>query len=227
MKKIDTLTSEQTELISEVRESWIKFYLAGDSGLNRESASNGIRWLYGLAKLKPPFIIFVDSPMACQYASSVVKAWLGNGIIFDQVSSQVCSQVDSQVFDQVISQVDRQVCDKVISQVFDQLSSQVISQVDRQVFDQVRSQVDRQFSSPVSSQVSSPVISQVFDQVISKVDRQVSSQVSSQVCIQVFDQVRSQVIDQVCDKVSSGEFFPFAYNDGGFDSGWVAFYDFF
>ena len=107
--KIEKLTKEQEALLPVVRDEWVKFCLGGDTEINRKVAADGIRWIYGLAKLDSPFVIFVDGPMACQYAVLFIKAMMKDKKLTDQVGAQVGDQVGAQVGDQVMAQVGAQV----------------------------------------------------------------------------------------------------------------------
>src|SRR5258708_27271282 len=124
---LEKLTDSQKELMLQVKEEWINFCLGGNTEVNRQIAAEGIRWIYGLAKLKSPFVIFVNGPMECQFAIWFLKAMLKNGTP-DQVWDQVGDQVWDQVGDQVRAQVGDQVWDQVWAQVCDQVSDLVSDQ---------------------------------------------------------------------------------------------------
>jgi hypothetical protein len=195
--KIKKLTPQQEALIPVVREEWIKFCLGGNTEINRKVASDGIRWIYGLAELESPLVVFVDGPMACQYAVWFIQAMLKD----KKLGNQVGDQVGDQVRDQVRAQVGAQVWGQVRDQVRDQVWNQVRDQVWGQVWDQVRDQVG----------------AQVWDQV--------GDQVGTQVWDQVGDQVKAQVRDQVGTQ-GKGSFNQYTWCDLSW-SGWIAFYEFF
>ena len=210
MKKLEKLTDEQIKIMHETREEWIKFCLGGDNSINRDMAAQGIRWIYGLAKLDSPFVIFVDGPMQCQMAVWILKSWFKDRKFFSQTVDQVGDQVRDQVWNQVWAQVRSQAVDQVSDQVGDQVRDQVWNQVRAQVGDQVWNQVGDQVNGQVSAQVGAQVKVQVWDQV--KV--QVWGQVGGQVKVQVWDQVRDQ------------EYNDFSWRDLN-DSDFVSFYNFF
>ncbi len=116
MAKLEKLTKEQANLIPIVRDEWINFCLGGDDSINRKMAMEGIRWMYGKAKLQNPFVIFVNGPMACQYAVWFIKAMIKNKKFMTQVRDQVWDQVG----DQVRAQVGDQVRDQVRAAFFSQ-----------------------------------------------------------------------------------------------------------
>jgi len=65
MERIDELTPELEALIVEVRDEWVAQAIGGDSSMHVEHAVEGVRWLYDLAKLKPPEdVLIADSPFA-------------------------------------------------------------------------------------------------------------------------------------------------------------------
>ena len=144
---INKLTQEQEELMGKVRQQWLDYIFSCNKTIDREKANISIDWLYKLSKLEKPIKIYVDSPMACQYAVLYAKEYAKILQMPSQVRSQVGSQVWSQVWSQVESQVESQVGSQVWSQVWSQVRSQVESQVGSQVESQVRSQVRSQVGS--------------------------------------------------------------------------------
>ncbi len=136
-KKLEKLNEAQEKHMEKVKAFWLDYIFSCKNQVNRESASIGIEWLYNLAGFERPIMIFLDSPMACQYAVAYLKALVetlppSGGRFLDQVWSQVGSQVGSQVWSQVWSQVRSQVESQVESQVWSQVESQVGSQVGSQ-----------------------------------------------------------------------------------------------
>jgi len=154
MKKIESLTEEQEAKMLEVKNFWLNYINSCKNSINKEAADLSIEWLYKLAGYGKPVIIYVDSPLGCQYATNLLKAVFSK---IDLSGDQVRSQVESQVWSQVRSQVESQVRSQVESQVRSQVRSQVWSQVGSQVWSQVGSQVRSQVWSQVESQVRSQV----------------------------------------------------------------------
>ena len=103
---LEKLNQEQEILMHATRDKYLKKFFSLPK-LNIKKAEEWIKWLYRFCNLKEPQVIFVDSPLACQYAVNM----LGN-----QVGSQVWSQVRNQVWNQVGNQVWRQVRNQVGNQ---------------------------------------------------------------------------------------------------------------
>ena len=101
---INKLTQEQEELMGKVRQQWLDYIFSCNKTIDREKANISIDWLYKLSKLEKPIKIYVDSPMACQYAVLYAKEYAKILQMPSQVESQVGSQVRSQVWSQVGSQ---------------------------------------------------------------------------------------------------------------------------
>ena len=131
---LEKLNQEQEILMHATRDKYLKKFFSLPK-LNIKKAEEWIKWLYRFCNLKEPQVIFVDSPLACQYAVNM----LGN-----QVGSQVWSQVMNQVGSQVKNQVGSQVRNQVENQVMNQVENQVWNQVGNQVWRQVRNQVGNQ-----------------------------------------------------------------------------------
>ena len=83
--------------MQQVREEWIDFALINNEPLDIPKAKEGIKWLYGLAKLPEPTYIVMDSPLGCQMAANILKG--------KQVWEQVWKQVWEQVWEQLPEQV--------------------------------------------------------------------------------------------------------------------------
>ena len=73
MKKLETLTPEQKAKMIEVRDFWINYINSCSHTINRDEAKIGIDFIYQLAKCSTPKIIYVESPLACQYAVHLLK----------------------------------------------------------------------------------------------------------------------------------------------------------
>jgi uncharacterized protein YaaW (UPF0174 family) len=210
---LSKLTKEQKNLMVEVMDEWIKFCLGGDTTINRKDAIDGIRWIYGLAKKKSPFVIFVSGPMECQWACWFLKAYFKDNERISAWFSKINDKIRSNFGSDVLCQVRSQVNDNVREQIHDQVYAKIKDQVSTQVYENISYHIQSHVSSPVSDlvneQIRDNVRAQVIDQVRVQVSEQVSAQVldqvSTQVSAQVLDQVRtqirSQVIDQVLDQV--------------------------
>ena len=210
---ITELTPEQQAKFSDYIKKWT------DVGLSTApcSVENAVKDFTAfqknvLMKENPAPVVLLDSPTKCWVvvvASILLKKWLSNIEVGDQVdsqvsiqvASQVVNQVDNQVRDQVVDQVRGQVASQVVNQVRGQVVNQVGDQVVTQVVNQVWDQVWHQVGGQVASQVVNQVRGQVAGQVVNQVRDQVASQAESQVWDQVRDQVRNQVWDQVRDQV--------------------------
>jgi hypothetical protein len=225
---LNQLNAAQVAHMEKIRQFWLDYIFSCKKSLDPEKAKASIDWLYKFCGLQSPVVVFVDSPMACQYAVAYCKAYV---TLFQKNFENLLAQPApgskgkknkvSQVVSQVRSRVESQVESQLASQLASQVRSQVESQVESQVWSQVWSQVRSQMWSQVESQVESQVVSQVWSQVRSQVESQVESQVWSQVRSQVESQVWSQVWSQ---KI---QYEPFAGYGSISDYGWVSFYDFF
>jgi hypothetical protein len=213
---LNQLNAAQVAHMGKIRQFWLDHIFSCKKSLDREKAKASIDWLYKFCGLQSPVVVFVDSPMACQYAVAYCKAYV---TLFQKNFENLLAQPapGSKGKKNKVSQVWSQ----VESQVGSQVRSQVWSQVESQVWSQVRSQVGSQ----VGSQVESQVWSQVGSQVVSQVESQVGSQVRSQVVSQVWSQVGAQVRSQV--RSQKIQYEPFAGYGSISDYGWVSFYDFF
>jgi len=121
--KKKTLNKSELDLLPVIREEWIN-RLLNPVKIDRDKSKKWIEWLYDFCGLKKPHVLFLDSPMAAQYACNLIPK-LDLAQVWDQVDTQVWSQVDTQVRSQVGDQVDTQVRNQVWSQVRSQVGDQV------------------------------------------------------------------------------------------------------
>ena len=93
---LKSLTQKQITKLSFYKEKWLnKIFNYELYNLNTfESVKEKMVELYDLCNLKKPIVLFVDSPLACQFAVVFLKTMFQVG---SQVGSQVRSQVESQV----------------------------------------------------------------------------------------------------------------------------------
>ena len=165
----NSLTPQEEKLMYQVRDEWLSNIFEYKLKLDKKKAKKAINNLYKFSELKEPkFIIFVDSPLAIQYAVNMLKSGitLGGqvwGQVGDQVRGQVWDQVRGQVWDQVRGQVRDQVRGQVGGQVWGQVGDQVRGQVGDQVRDQVRGQVWDQVGDQVRDQVRGQVWGQKIE----------------------------------------------------------------
>ncbi len=72
--KLEKLTSEQERKIAEVKDFWLSYiFSCKNNQINKEAVKIGIEWMYQLSGHKAPVMIYVDSPMGCQYAVAYLK----------------------------------------------------------------------------------------------------------------------------------------------------------
>ena len=94
--KLEKLTPSQEKIMHDVKQHWLDYIFSCKNSVNREKAKISIDWLYKFCGLNSPIVIFVDSPMACQYAVIYAKAY-GELLKKAQVRAQVRDEVGDQV----------------------------------------------------------------------------------------------------------------------------------
>ncbi len=198
---IEKLTATQQKKVPVYLNKWLKAGLRTKT-TNKKDAKKAINFLYEkiLKTEKPKYVIFLDSPMACQLAANLLK-----GTKFDS------SQLDSQLRSQLDSQLDSQ----LRSQLYSQLDSQLYSQLDSQLYSQLSSQLDSQLDSQLRSQLYSQLRSQLYSQLRSQLDSQLRSQLDSQLRSQLSSQLSSQKLEYFSWNVNL-LYWP----------GWTGFYDY-
>jgi hypothetical protein len=154
---------------------------------DRYLAKKAVNFLYEkIMKLeRPEFIIFLDSPMACELACNLIK---GTKLDGSQLDSQLDSQLYSQLHSQLYSQLHSQLGSRLYSQLYSQLDSQLHSQLDSQLYSQLHSQLYSQLHSQLGSRLYSQLDSQLYSQLHSQLRSQLRSQLSSQLYSQLYSQ---------------------------------------
>ena len=117
MKKIESLTPDQVKIMNEVKKEWLDRFFSCKTKIDKEAVKKGVNWMYSLCGLANPIIIFVKSPLACQYAVVYLKKILNSGLLAKLLDEKKSGQVRGQVWDQVWGQV----WDQVRGQVWDQV----------------------------------------------------------------------------------------------------------
>ena len=95
---IEKMTPKQEKLVPVYLNKWLK---AGrrTKTINKTKAKKAVNFLYEkIMKIeKPKYVIFLDSPMACQLAANLIKnTKIDSKELDSQLSSQLHSQLDSQ-----------------------------------------------------------------------------------------------------------------------------------
>ena len=100
---LEELSIEQEAKMLEVRDFWKDYIFSCKNSINKEQAKIGIDFIYRLAKLKQPKIIYVDSPMGCQIANMYLKGYLK--VLKQQLPASVGDSVRDSVWDSVRASV--------------------------------------------------------------------------------------------------------------------------
>ena len=88
-KMLDQLNAVQVAHMEKIRQFWLDHIFSCRKSLDREKAKASIDWLYKFCGLQSPVVIFVDSPMACQYAAAYCKAYIS---LFQKNSENLLAQ---------------------------------------------------------------------------------------------------------------------------------------
>ena len=199
-QKIEKLTSEQEALMLVVRDEWINKLT--NLEFNEEKAIKGINFIYGLANLKNPNIIIVDSPYGAQLAVFYTKIYL---------------KIFAEIFKLKEASVRASVGDSVWASVRDSVWASVGASVRASVGDSV--------GASVRASVGDSVWDSVGDSVWDSVEASVEASVRASVRASVGASVRASVGDSV-GKINL-EYNSFSSYGNISDYGWNAFYDFF
>ena len=173
-KTITQLTDEQRARFPEWVEKWVAIGHC-TAPADRVRAEWGIRGCYEAAGLKPPPIVWVDSPLAAVLAGPLTSVVLD--VLTGVNKSQFIADIGVQ-FRNLVAGVSENAARKALS---------------REVQSTVFSAVDSAVRSAVSSEVHSEVVSAVSSAVRSEVDSAVSSEVHSEVRSEVDLAVHSAV----------------------------------
>jgi len=89
--KIEKLTPEQEALIPQIRDKWLNLLFGpdGPKKLDKEACREGVEWMYELAGLEKPLVIFVESPLGCQLAANMIKKLDSEGFAMHPVQDSI------------------------------------------------------------------------------------------------------------------------------------------
>ena len=147
---IETLTKAQEKKVPVYLNKWLKFGLRTKT-MDRKKSKAAVNFLYEeILKIeKPKYVIFLDSPMACQLAANLLKDTKFDEKIDDsQLDNQLYNQLDNQLYNQLYNQLGSQ----LDNQLYNQLDNQLDSQLRSQLRNQLGSQLDNQLYNQLGSQ---------------------------------------------------------------------------
>jgi len=236
---IEKLTPKQESEQLEVRDYWInKVYSCEKT--DEEYSKKLIEYLYKLANLEKPKVVFADSPLSAQLVIHVLKttntASVG-GSVGDSVRDSVGASVEDSVWasvwasvgDSVGASVWGSVRASVRASVGDSVGASVGASVEDSVRDSVGASVWASVRASVGDSVGASVWASVMASVRDSVRDSVGASVWASVRASVEDSVWASVMASVRASVRDSEL---KYSDNliygeAWGYGWQAFYDFF
>jgi hypothetical protein len=229
MKRIETLSSEQTARFPEFIQRWTDIGLSTEPA-NRPEAERGVRIAYELAGKPPPEkIIWCGSPLSQGLTRAIIFG-LKDGSI------KVWASVRASVGDSVGASVGASVRDSVRDSVWDSVRDSVWDSVRASVRDSVWDSVGDSVGDSVWDSVGDSVRASVRDSVWDSVWASVGDSVGASVRDSVWASVRDSVGDSVGDSVwasvgdSVGDSVGASVGDSGYgqhDASWLAVYEYF
>jgi hypothetical protein len=214
MKKIESLTPEQIEIMPVIAKKWID--LAHSGKFDESKARKGIELVYRLAGIKQPErICITTSPMAARLAIGILKTeslWanVGDNVrdnvranVRANVWANVGANVGDNVLDNVWANVRANVWDNVGANVLDNVWDNVLDNVGANVGDNVRANVRANVLDNVWDNVGANVRDNVWANVWANVRANVWANVGDNVGDNVWANVRDNVLDNVWDNVGA------------------------
>jgi hypothetical protein len=107
---ISEMTKAQEKKVSVYLKKWLDIGYRTKT-VDKRKATKALKFYYEtiLKKEQPKYIIFLDSPMACELACNLIKnTKLDSKNLDEQLRSQLGSQLDSQLYSQLGSQLGSQ-----------------------------------------------------------------------------------------------------------------------
>ena len=194
--KITKLTQEQIDLQHIASNVWID--KLGNIALDKEKVEKGLDFLYSsIGKNKPDLIVYVDSPLAMQYAYFILSKFS----VWESVRDSVCTSVRNSVQDSVWDSVRESVCDSVRKSVRNSVQDSVWESVRESVCDSVCDSVEESVRNSVQDSVWDSVRDSVLDSVWDSVEESVEESVQDSVWDSVRNSVCDSVRNSVCDSV--------------------------
>ena len=103
--KLERLTPEQKDLMTQVKDEWLDKLFKPPYNLDLPKLIQDTHWLYEFCRLDKPIVLMADSPYGAQLMANIIK------LVWPKLRAQVRGQVRDQVGDQVWDQVRDQVGD--------------------------------------------------------------------------------------------------------------------
>ena len=141
MKKLETLTEEQEELMFQTRDEWIDLFFS-TKRIDKQTFEEGIKWLYeDLLKKKNPKVLYCESWLEALITIHILKNKNVWDNVRDNVWDNVRDNVRANVWDNVRDNVRDNVGDNVRDNVWDNVWDNVRDNVWANVRDNVRDNV--------------------------------------------------------------------------------------
>ena len=224
---IEKLTPKQESEQLEVRDYWInKVYSCEKT--DEEYSKKLIEYLYKLANLEKPKVVFADSPLSAQLVIHVLKTTNTASVedsVWASVWDSVWASVEDSVWASVRDSVWASVMASVWASVWASVGDSVRDSVRDSVWDSVWASVEDSVWASVRDSVWASVMASVWASVWASVGDSVRDSVRDSVGASVEDSVWASVRDSVRDselKYSDNLIYGEAWGYG-----WQAFYDFF
>ena len=164
--KLDRLTKEQEDLMPTIVKKWTDKALRNTNGVDLDALRKGAAFLYELAKLPPPEVLVVASPLGVQYAAHLMKKLGGGANVRDNVWDNFGANVRANVAANVWANVGANVWDNVGANVRDNVSDNVSDNVWANVRDNVSDNVSDNVRANVEANVRANVVATIKDSSI-------------------------------------------------------------
>ena len=247
---LKSLNPQQEVMMTTIRQKWLdKLFKISSIDIDKDKCKKGIDFIYQLSNLNPPEILYVDSPIACQYAANIIsylckdKSPLANvganvganvrgnvgadvrGNVVDNVRNTVEDNVEANVWANVRANVEANVRANVEANVRDNVVDNVWDNVDANVRGNICDNVRDNVWANVRDNVRDNIVANIVDNVRNTVEDNVEDNIMANVWANVWANVRGNIRANI--RANKLEYYNFSVYGNVSDYGWLSFYDYF
>ena len=118
MRKLESLTKEQEDLIPIIRQEWLDLFFKNKGNLNKSLFEQQIEWLYKRLNLPKPFIWYCDSPIMCQIILNVLK---NNFNIRANIGDNIRDNIGANIGDNIWANIGDNIRDNIWANIRDNI----------------------------------------------------------------------------------------------------------
>jgi hypothetical protein len=203
MKKLEVLTAEQMALIEPHRKMWLdKFYQ--NNGINKELATEQIKWLYRFCGKKEPQVVFMDSPLGVDILLATIEN-KGQNIgdnIWDNIRGNIRDNIRDNIGDNIWANIRDNIWDNIGANIGDNIWANIRDNIRDNIW------------------------ANIGDNIWANIGDNIRDNIRDNIGANIWANIGDNIWANISPNIGANRQ-PRAYYGNCSDYGWMAFYDYF